>query len=182
MSSLSLLLGETDHGEERVEPKLRRAWWWERAKEGWQPGRAISRWPIGSIEVRHDLQLDRITSVLIATSTSYDSPTPGTQRDLKNPRSSGRLWAWLGGESTFLSQRSEGSQQSRADTVLIPPHGGIADLLPFEGTAWCNHPVALTFSDSSYLCLAWVSNCPLTPNTTPCRARSMHCYSYDGYD
>ena len=34
MSSLSLLLGEANHGdEERVEPKLRRAWWWERAKK-----------------------------------------------------------------------------------------------------------------------------------------------------
>ena len=52
MNSLSLLLGETDHGDkERVEPKLRRAWWWERAEEGWQPGRAISGRPIGSKSV-----------------------------------------------------------------------------------------------------------------------------------
>ena len=119
MSSLSLLLGEADHGdEERVEPKLRRAWWWERAKEGWQPGCAISRRPFGSIEVRHDLQLDRITSVLIATSISYDS------RHTTRPKKPAKFWEVVGhgsavGPPFCLNDRKAHSNQEQIRSLSL---------------------------------------------------------------
>ena len=120
MSSLALLLGEADHGdEERAEPELRQAWWWERAKEGWQPGRrAISRRSFGSIEVRHDLQLDRITSVLIATSISYDS------RHTTRPKKPAKFWEVVGHGSAVgplfcLNDRKARSNQEQIRSLSL---------------------------------------------------------------